>query len=284
MGMLTIANVEQAKAWDGTEGDHWTLHAERYEHASWRQWPHVVHANLFSPGDDVVDIGCGTGKPTRDIARLVQPGSVLGIDLSASMLERARRVSADEGLANVRYTQADAQVHPFEEDSVDVAFSSFCAMFFNDHVAAFTNIGRAVRPAGRLALLVWRDLDRNEWLQVFRNSLAAGRQLPVPPVGAPSPFGLADQDYVRGVLDKAGFDDVSFTSIDEPIEFGTDAEDAWGFIRGVGIVEGLTQDLDESTKADALAKLRAAVDEHETDEGVLFGTSAWLITASRSTP
>jgi len=279
--MLTIANVEQAKAWDGSEGAHWAEHAERYERGSWRVWPHVVEADLFTETDDVLDIGCGTGKSTRDIARIARSGSALGVDLSAQMLERARRVSAEEGLTNIRFLQADAQVHPFEENSVDVVFSSFGAMFFNDHVAAFTNIGRAVRSGGGLAVLAWRDLDRNEWLQVFRNSLAAGRQLPVPPVGAPSPFGLADQGYVRGVLDQAGYSNVDFQSIDEPIELGSDADDAWGFIQGLGIVEGLTQDLDEPTKTEALDKLRTAVADHETPDGVLFGTSAWLITARR---
>jgi SAM-dependent methyltransferase len=217
--------------------------------------------------------------PTVSLVALAS--SVLGVDLSAQMLERARQVSAGEGLTNIQFVQADAQVHPFEENSVDLAFSNYGAMFFNDHVAAFTNIGRAVRPGGRLAVFAWRDLERNEWLQVFRNSLAAGRQLPVPTVGAPSPFGLANEDYARGVLDKAGFGDVAVKSVDEPIEFGKNAEDAWSFIKGVGIVEGLTQDLDETTKADALDMLRAAVAEHDTDEGVLFGTSAWLITARR---
>jgi SAM-dependent methyltransferase len=279
--MLTIVNVEQAKAWDGTEGEHWAKHADRYERCGWRTWQRFLDADLVRSDDDIVDVGCGTGKQARDLARIASSGTVLGVDLSAQMLDRARAVSAAEGLTNISFVQADAQVHPFDESSVDLAFSNFGAMFFNDPVAAFTNIGRALRPGGRLALLAWRDLDSNEWLNVFRGALAAGRQLPVPPVGAPTPFGLADQDHVRGVLDKAGFGEVGFESIDEPIEFGTDFEDAWGFIQGVGIVEGLTQDLDEPTKADALAKLRVAVDEHETDEGVLMGTSAWLITARR---
>jgi len=279
--MLTIANVEQAKAWDGSEGAHWTEHAERYENCGSRTWRQFLGSELVRVDDDIVDIGCGTGKQTRDLARIASAGTVLGVDLSAQMLDRARAVSAEEGLTNISFVQADAQVHPFDENSVDLAFSNFGAMFFNDPVAAFTNIGRAVRPAGRLALLAWRGLEHNEWLNVFRDSLAAGRQLPVPPVGAPSPFGLADQDHVRSVLGNAGFEDVGFQSIDEPIEFGTDFADAWEFIQGVGIVEGLTQDLDEPTKAEALEKLRTAVAEHETEDGVLMDTSVWLITARR---
>jgi SAM-dependent methyltransferase len=154
-------------------------------------------------------------------------------------------------------------------------------MFFNDPVAAFTNIGNAVRPGGRLALLAWRELARNEWLMALREALAVGRQLPMPPPDAPTPFSLADPDRVSRILDAAGFAEVAFEPIDEPIDFGSDADDAFAFMRTLGIVEGLTRDLDDAGRADALAALRATVDAHDEGDGVLFGTSAWLITARR---
>ena len=97
----------------------------------------------------------------------------------------ARAVAAAEGLPNVRFEQADAQVHPFDRRACDLVMSSFGAMFFADAIAAFTNIGGAMHPGGRLGLLVWRDLAENEWLTAIRGALAAGRDLPTPPVGAP---------------------------------------------------------------------------------------------------
>lgn len=278
---MTIANVEQAQAWDGPEGDQWVGHAEWYERSSVRHWRRLVDTGLIVPGHDVLDIGCGTGRSTREAARLASPGSVLGVDLSKRMLEYARRRSQEEGLANVRFEQADAQVHPFEEQAFEVAISSFGAMFFSNPVAAFSNIARALRPGGRLALLAWRELARNEWLCIFRATLAAGRELPEPPPGAPGPFGLADADRVRSILDQAGFEDVDLEAVDEPVEFGSDADDAFAFARTTGIVKGLTEDLDEATRAGALAQLRAALEQHDTGAGVLLGTSAWLITAAR---
>ena len=169
----------------------------------------------------------------------------------------------------------------FEEDAFDIAMSSFGAMFFADAPAAFTNIGRGVRPGGRLAVLAWRELARNEWLIALRESLAMGRQLPVPPPDVPSPFALADPDRVRGILTAAGYEDVDFTPIDEPIEFGSDADDAYAFMRTMGIVAGLTHDLDDADRARALDELQRTVAAHDTGDGVLFGTSAWLITARR---
>ena len=134
-------------------------------------------------------------------------------------------------MANVTYVQGDAQVHPFDEKAFDIAMSSFGAMFFGDPVAAFTNIGNAVRPGGRLALLAWRELARNEWLMALREALAVGRQLPMPPPDAPTPFALADPERVRGILGAAGYEEIGFEPIDEPIEFGSDADDAFAFMR-----------------------------------------------------
>ena len=279
---MNIANPEQAAAWNGHEGEHWTEYADRYDRASRRHWQRFVDADLISARDVVLDVGCGTGKSTRDAARIATKGSVLGVDLSAVMLDRARAQSQADGLANVTYVQGDAQVHPFDENAYDLAMSSFGAMFFGDPVAAFTNIGRAVRPGGRLALLAWRELARNEWLTALREALAVGRQLPMPPPDAPTPFALADPERVRGILGAAGYEEVGFEPIDEPIEFGSDADDAFAFVRKLGIVEGLTQDLDDAGRAHALDELRKTVGAHDSADGVLFGASAWLITARRT--
>ncbi|MGH9286473.1 MAG: class I SAM-dependent methyltransferase, partial [Acidimicrobiales bacterium] len=184
MDVDSIANVEMAAAWDGEEGARWVEHAEKYERAGRRQWEWFLRGDFIAPGDRVLDIGCGTGRSTRDAARRAPAGSALGVDLSARMLERARQVAAAEGLTNVGFDHADAQVYPFPAGALDIAISSFGAMFFSDPAAAFANIGRALRPGGRLAMLAWRELARNEWVTAMRAALAAGRTLPAPPPNA----------------------------------------------------------------------------------------------------
>ena len=279
---MDVANTDQAAAWNGHEGEHWTEYADRYDRTGRRTWQRFLDAGLISSHDVVLDIGCGTGHATRDAARIASQGSVVGVDLSAVMLDHARKQSTADGLTNVTYVQGDAQVYPFDAQAFDIAISSFGVMFFGDPVAAFTNIGNAIRPGGRLALLAWRELARNEWLMALREALAVGRQLPMPPPDAPTPFALADPERVRGILDAAGFDGVGFEPIDEPIEFGSDADDALGFMRNIGIVEGLTHDLDAAAREQALDALRETVVAHESADGVLFGSSAWLITAGRT--
>lgn len=276
---MAMANAEMAAAWDGPEGEHWAQHAERYERASRRYWERFVDVVRIERDDSVLDIGCGTGKSTRQAGRIAASGSALGVDLSARMLEQARAAARAEGLANVRFEQADAQVHPFPDGAFDIAISSFGAMFFADPTAAFTNIARALRPGGRMALLTWRELAGNEWVAGIRDALAVGRELPEPPAGAPGPFGLAGAEHVRRILGAAGMVDVRLDEVNEPIEFGVDAEDAMSFVGTFGITKGLTQDLDEESRERAFDALRRTIVDHETAHGVLFGSSAWLVTA-----
>lgn len=274
-----IANVEMAAAWDGPEGEHWTEHAARYEATGEGFRRTLLNAIPAVSRQTILDIGCGTGQSTRDAARVASAGEVVGTDLSSRMLGYARRVAVEEGLTNARFEQADAQVHPFPTATFDLAISSFGSMFFADPQAAFTNIGRALRPGGRVALLAWRDLLSNEWVAAIRDALSLGRDLPLPPAGAPGPFAFSEQDHVARILDGAGFGAVTFTEVTEPIRLGDDTDDAYAFVSTFGITRGLTHDLDDEQKRQALDALRSTLAAHETPSGVLFGGSAWLIEA-----
>ena len=143
--------------------------------------------------DRVLDIGCGTGQSTRQAARVATAGSVLGVDISGDALALARRISADEGLTNVAYEQADAQTHPFPPGEFDVCISRFGVMFFGDLVAAFTNIGRALRADARLILLVWQQQERNEWSVAVSETIGS-RQ---PPAAGLDPFALGDHRWSK---------------------------------------------------------------------------------------
>lgn len=280
--MSEIANVEMANAWDGDEGEYWTANADRYDGVIARYSPHLLAGAAIGVADVVLDIGCGCGATTRDAARAAAQGTVLGVDLSSQMLDRAREISAREGLANVQYTQADAQVHRFPTATFDVAISRFGCMFFADPVGAFTNIGRAMRPPGRMALLAWQGLQRNEGQLAIRQAFAMGRELPPAEPGSPGPFGLADPDQVRKVLSEAGWTDTAFASIEEPIVFGQDPDDAFAFVSTNGVARGMLADLDDTDRATALDNLRALLETHQTPDGVAFDSAAWLVTARTS--
>jgi SAM-dependent methyltransferase len=277
-----IANVEQAANWDGPDGLYWAAHQARFDASIAPHHAGLMAAAAIAPGEAVLDIGCGNGLTSRDAARATGPGgSVLGVDLSGPMLARAEQSAKDEGLANTRFEQADAQVYAFEPGAFDVVMSRFGVMFFVDPVMAFTNIASAVRPGGRLAMLVWQSLPANEWISAMRDALAVGRDLPIPPPGVPGPFGLADTGYTTGVLTGAGFTDVTFTGSEQPFNIGPDADDAYRFAAGLQPVLMLLTDLDEPSKARALENLRETTAAHETPDGVVFRSAAWVITARK---
>jgi SAM-dependent methyltransferase len=243
-----------------------------------------LHNELFraaahvGSGDRVLDIGCGTGQSTREAARAAVAGSAVGVDLSARMLERARQLSDDQGLPNITYQRADAQVHRFPPAHFDVCISRFGAMFFADPVAAFTNIGRALRPAARLVLLVWQDRDRNEWASAIRQTLTAATATPTR--GA-DPFSLADPTVTEGILAAAGFAEVSFTDVHEPVYYGPDSATAFDAVLRLWEFKDLLANLDAVTAEQARTRLRATLAAHNTDGGVYFDSRAWIITARR---
>lgn len=283
VGTLRVdpSNAEALAAWDGDDGELWTREEARFDRAVAAYHEPLLDAAAIGAADRVLDIGCGTGQTTRDAARRAPAGWALGIDLSSRMLARARARAADEGIANARFEQTDAQVHAFEPGGFDVAVSRTGAMFFGDPVAAFANIGRALRPGGRLALLVWQQLADNHWIRDVREALAAGRTLPEPPPDAPGPFSLADPTRTRSILEAAGFVDVGFDGRHEPMWFGVDADDAERFLHALGLVRFLLADLDDDARARALADLRRSVEAHEGPDGVCYPSATWIVTAAR---
>lgn len=276
---VDAANTEQLRAWDGDEGAYWAANAEYFDRSVARHHQRLMTAAAIGTTEQVLDVGCGTGQTTCDAARAAAAGSALGVDLSAAMLAVARRRAAEDGMTNARFEQVDAQVHPFEPDSFDAVVSRTGAQFFGDPVAAFTNIGRAVRPGGRLVLLAWQGLPGNEWIREFSSAMAAGRDLPGPPPDAPGPFSLADPHRVRAVLSTAGYADVDLEDVNEPMWFGGDADDAHRLISG--LLGWMLEGLDEAGRRRALDALHATVAAHETAAGVLYDSSAWLIRARR---
>jgi SAM-dependent methyltransferase len=178
------SNAAQERAWEGAEGDQWAAHADLMEGMAARYDPALLDAAEIDATARVLDVGCGTGSVTRAAARRARSGTALGVDLSTAMVDVARERAARAGLANAAFARADAQVHPFRTAGFDVVLSRTGASFFGDLAAAFANLARATAPGGRLALLTWQPLPRNEWIAAIGGALT-GRPLPGPPAGTP---------------------------------------------------------------------------------------------------
>lgn len=271
------SNAASAKGWDGPTGDFWVEHADLFDAGVVRYQRPFLAAAAIGPDAQVLDVGCGNGESTREAARLARDGHVTGVDLSARMLDLASRRAEKEGLTNVAFEQADAQIADLGEARYDRVISRTGAMFFGDPVAAFTNLARALRPGGRIVLAVWQAYAEQEWIGTFRRAVDAGRDIP-PPAGGP--FSLADPDWVRGVLTAAGFGPPELVGVTEPMSFGPDVATAEGM--ALGIVGGLLDELDAAARDEAMAALRAALQAHLGADGVTFRSAMWIITAERA--
>jgi SAM-dependent methyltransferase len=231
--------------------------------------------------DNVLDIGCGTGQTTRQAARTARAGSALGVDVSASAIERARELARAQELGNVTFQQADAQVHRFAPERFDLAISRFGTMFFDDPGAAFANIRRALRPDGRLVMMVWQSHERNEWDVTINRSLGAAERPVAAPTEEPDPFSLADPPTVKAILQAAGFAGVAFTDVREPVYYGPDVDAALDWVRGFTSTNRVLKRLDPAAAARAVERLREALAAHTSDDGVWLHSRAWIVTARR---
>jgi SAM-dependent methyltransferase len=234
-------------------------------------------ASRVRAGDHVLDIGCGTGETTRWAAREAGAGSAHGIDISAPAIERARDIA--DGIGNITFEHADAQAYRFPREHFDLAISRFGTMFFRDPVAAFTNIGRALRPDGRLVMLVWQSRERNEWSLAVRRSLDE----PEGPASAgPDAFSLAEPSTVERVLTAAGFTGVACTGVHEPVFYGQDVTAGLDWVRRFSCTSETLTRLDPAAAARALRRLRDTLSAHQGADGIWFDSRAWLVTAHRS--
>ncbi|WP_246178568.1 class I SAM-dependent methyltransferase [Actinomadura decatromicini] len=227
--------------------------------------------------EHVLDIGCGAGETTRQAARIARSGSALGVDVSVRAIERARELAQAEGLGNVAFECADAQVHSFPQERFDLVTSRFGTMFFADPVAAFTNIGRALRPSGgRLVMMVWQSHERNEWDEAIHQALET-----VHAEQGPDAFSLADPASVKQILRDAGFTGVDFTDVREPVYYGHDVDAALAWACGFTSTSETLKRLDATAATRAIGRLREMLAAHMMDDGVWFDSRAWIVTARR---
>lgn len=251
--------------------------ADFYDAELQRLDKHFRAAADVGPRDHVLDIGCGAGQTTRQAARIAVEGSALGVDVSEELLQVARQRSAEEGLRNVAFELGDAQGHAFPASYFDLCISRFGMMFFVDPVAGFANIGRAMRPGGRLVLMIWQPHDRNEWSIAIEDALAPS----IGPSAGVAAFSLSDPKVATNILTAAGFISIDFAEVHEPVFYGPNVDAAYGAVVGLFLTKDTFARMSAASD-DALERLRALLKAHLTADGVFFDSRAWIVTARKA--
>lgn len=278
-------NAEQIEYWNEQSGPKWVRFEALLDAQIEPLGLAAMDAAGVSPGERVLDVGCGCGQSALELARRVGPGGgVLGVDLSAVMLERARERAREAGLHWLCFEDADAQTHDFPGNA-SLLFSRFGVMFFADPTQAFANLRRALAPGGRLAFVCWQGLAENAWI---REPLMAALPLletppTPPPPGAPGPFAFADPERVRGILGAAGFEDVALESLERELLVGgtRSVEDSVDFLLQMGPLGRVLQDSDEAVLARVREAVLAEVAPRAGSDGLRMGSKSWIVTARR---
>jgi ubiquinone/menaquinone biosynthesis C-methylase UbiE len=270
--------AEQAAYWSGAGGEGWLAAYARIERSIAGFSREALAAAAPKPGERVLDIGCGTGGTTEELAGAVGGGQVLGVDISQTLIgaARARRIE------NATFVVADAATHGFAADSFDLVFSRFGVMFFAEPVPAFRNFLQALKPAGRLVFLCWRTPQENPWGAV---PLRAAQPF-LPPMDRPGPedpgqYSFGDRARVERILKEAGFVDPIFRPLDQPVWLGQNVAEV---LEGAGKFGPLARAFKEATP-EQIGKAKQAIADalkpHETAKGVMLSGACWLVSARR---
>jgi ubiquinone/menaquinone biosynthesis C-methylase UbiE len=270
--------AEQAALWNGSVGDMWLEACERRIERDLRMFGQAaLDAAAPRPGERVLDIGCGTGGTTVELARAVAPdGEVLGVDISEKLVSAARR----QGIGNARFAVSDAGTYRFEAAAFDLAFSRFGVMFFGDPVAAFKNLHGALRRDGRLVFVCWRTPKENPWgLVPF---LAAVPHLP--PIERPGPedpgqYSFGDRARVERILKEASFAAPSFRQLDQPMRLGWDVAEALDNLSRFGPLARPLAEAPTAAAEKAKGAIAAGLAPYESRDGVSLPGAVWLVAA-----
>lgn len=280
---MGIANTEQAEFW-ARMAPTWRELEDRLEQVSAHPGELAMDRAGLRPGQRVVDLGCGLGRTTLELAARVGPGGeATGVDISAGMLEAARERAERLGVANVEFVHADVQVHDLGTARFDAAYSRFGVMFFTDPVAAFGNVRDAMAPGGTLSFVCWQTVFDNEWMLIPGAAVAevTGSLPAMPGPGEPGPFSLSDPARVRAVLEAAGFGSVDVTPHNDHLVI---SEDQIPEVAAVSVRSGAgreaLKDADQDTRQRAVAAIEAALRARVNDGQVRATRGVLLVTAT----
>jgi SAM-dependent methyltransferase len=289
MAEVAAANQEATDAWSGPLFERFVRFRPYVAEGLGAHGEVGLAAHPPNPGDRVLDIGCGFGDTTLRLAGLVGgDGEVIGVDVSEPFLGIAREEAAAAGVDNVSYRVGDAQIAdlggPF-----DYVFSRMGVMFFANPVAALRNIRAAMAPGARLCMVVWRRKLDNGW--VHQAELVVEKYLEHPeeteePTCGPGPFSMANADTVSEQLQIAGFEGIGLRRSDLPMRMGSldEAVDMTMAIGPAGEVLRLWGDRADEIRPRIATEIRAALEQYETDDGVLATASTWVISALAPKP
>ncbi|ABC93261.1 probable methyltransferase protein (plasmid) [Rhizobium etli CFN 42] len=277
-------NIYQVADWNGQSGERWVAYQARLDAMLAVFGQAAIEAAAPAMGERVLDVGCGAGASSLDLAVRVGPGGhVLGVDISEPLIGRARALAPQDTPA--LFQVADASSIELPEGAFDILFSRFGVMFFDDPTAAFAHMRRALKPGGRVAFVCWRGMAENDWVCLPMGAIKGIVPPTAPPdPEAPGPFSFGDRGRVARILTAAGFADITIEPFDASIPLGEggtrDAaiDDALEMTLEVGPLSRALADQPDDVRARASVAVRAAFADRPGERSVMIDGAAWIVT------
>ena len=275
-------NIKQKQFWSGAGGDVWVDKQREMDIMLNPLGERAIQGLDLSGEIKILDIGCGCGATTLEIAKAVTQGEVIGVDISEPMLERATKTASDMMLNNTSFQVKDVQVDEMPLSYFDIAFSRFGVMFFEDPFEAFKNINHSLKDNGQLSFVCWQHASLNPWQSLSIQVIKEFLDLPAPAPKSPGPFAFEDKSYINEILTESGFRDIEIKDNQEDIVMfsGKSIREACeDYLTINPVVTEMLKNSPTKLREEILEALIGKFSDFHNNDGLLFPSATWIVTA-----
>ena len=282
---MSEVNKNQKDFWSGKGGDIWVERQNVMDTMLSPLGEAALNKLNFNEEENVLDIGCGCGHTTLNIAKRIEPlGNVTGLDISEPMLERAKESAVEMSITNTSFKCVDVQTEDLGDQIYSAAFSRFGVMFFEDSIAAFKNINRSLISGGCLSFVCWQSPAVNPWQSLFIQELKKFLELPSPPPRSPGPFAFMESEYVFSILEESKFQDINIEGHEAEVNMfsGRSLSDSVkDYISINPVVTEMLRDSSEDQTTEIVNSAIEAFSPYYSEKGLIFPSATWLVTAKK---
>jgi ubiquinone/menaquinone biosynthesis C-methylase UbiE len=282
---MSEVNKNQRDFWSGKGGDIWVERQNAMDTMLSPLGEAALNKLNLNEEENVLDIGCGCGHTTLNIAKRISPdGQVTGLDISEPMLKRAKESANEMSISNASFNCVDVQTDDIGEEVYSAAFSRFGVMFFEDPIAAFRNINKSLITGASLSFVCWQSPALNPWQSLFIEAVKKYVDLPSPPPRSPSPFAFMESEYVSSILEESNFQNIMIEGHEAEVNMfsGRSLSDSVkDYISINPVVSGMLKDSTEQEKTEIINSAIEAFSPYYSAKGLMFPSATWLVTTTK---
>ncbi|MCH2272558.1 MAG: class I SAM-dependent methyltransferase [SAR86 cluster bacterium] len=282
---MSEVNKNQKDFWSGKGGDIWVERQNAMDTMLSPLGEAALNKLNFNEEENVLDIGCGCGHTTLNIAKRIGPsGNVTGLDISEPMLKRAKESAVEMSITNTSFKCVDVQTEDLGDQIYSAAFSRFGVMFFEDSIAAFKNINKSLISGGYLSFVCWQSPAVNPWQSLFIQEVKKFLDLPSPPPRSPGPFAFMESEYVSSILEESKFQDITIEGHEAEVNMFSGRSLSDSVKDYISINPVVTQMLKESSENQIAEIVNSGIEAfspYYSEKGLIFPSATWLVTARK---